>query len=526
MKRPTSSPLSTALTRSTRMSAPLPVPPPPASPGLEPPLPRRAPLSRRHFLRGFGGVTLGLPFLEALAPRSARAQQTTAIQRFGVFYACNGVDMTRWFPAGPYGALSEQHFIGTANEALAPFRNKLLFPRGLHMAPRSGGRDPGGGDDHARCMAIKLTAHPAALEGGLATGPSIDYLLAQAINPGPQGARRPALNLMVGRPGGFAGLDYISYSGPNQAIAAVNNPWDAYAALVSLNTVTSDSAEARDRIQRKRQSVLDLVQGQFNRLRQLPLSATDRQKLDMHFTAVREVEVQLSATGLACLDTDIEARALPFQGNTPFATEEPQYPAVADLQVDIYALALACDMTRVATLHFDRGSGGPTFRWDGMNHEYNHHKLSHGKVRDDCFGESTANGCANVAGYADMLHDIDRWHQRKLARLLEKLDAYVEADGRTVLDNSAILYTNEMSDGKLHSFMDLPYIIAGSAGGRFRQGLYYPLGSEGQTDASAPHNRLLNTIMNVMGVPSAWFGLPEGMGGATMQGGVYDALLV
>ena len=65
-------------------------------------------------------------------------------------------------------------------------------------------------------MAQKLTAYPAALTGGLATGPSIDYLLAQAINPGPEGARRPALNLMVGRPGGFAGLDYISYSGPGR----------------------------------------------------------------------------------------------------------------------------------------------------------------------------------------------------------------------------------------------------------------------------------------------------------------------
>jgi hypothetical protein len=375
-------------------------------------------------------------------------------------------------------------------------------------------------------MAIKLTAFPADLTTSLATGPSIDYVLAQAINPGPAGARRPALNLMVGRPAGVAGLDYISYSGAGQAIAAVNNPWDAYSSLVALNGTSSDSAEARDRIQRKRQSVVDLVQTQFDRLRRLPLSSTDREKLDMHFTAVREVEQQLSATGLACVDADLGTRATPFQGNTALATEELQYPVIADLQLDIYALALACDMTRVATMHFDRGSGGPTFKWDEMNHEYNHHKLSHGKVRDDCFGASTENGCDNVAGYADMLHDIDRWHARKLARLLEKLDAYVEADGRTVLDNSAIMYTNEMSDGKLHSFMDLPYVIAGSAGGRFRQGLYYPLGPEGQTDRSAPHNRLLNTILNALGVQSDWFGLPEGMGGATMQGGIYDALLV
>ena len=96
------------------------------------------PVSRRHFLRGFGGVALGLPFLEALAPRQAQAQEA-AIQRFGVFYGCNGVDMSRWFPKGAYGPLTEQHLTDTANEALIPFMSKLLIPRGIHMAPRSGG---------------------------------------------------------------------------------------------------------------------------------------------------------------------------------------------------------------------------------------------------------------------------------------------------------------------------------------------------------------------------------------------------
>jgi hypothetical protein len=484
------------------------------------------PLPRRAFLRGLGGVALGLPFLESLVPSGAQAQQAQPIQRFGVFFGCNGVDMSRWFPSGAYGVMNDDHLRGTANEALIPFRSKLLIPRGVHMAPRSGGRDPGGGDDHGRCMAHKLTSYPAALDTGLARGESIDYLLARAINPGPEGARRPPLNLMVGRPGGFGALDYISYSGPGQAVAAVNNPWNAYSNLISLNPVGEQTEEARARILARRESVLDLVRTQFDRLRTLPLSTLDQQKLDMHFTAVREIEVQVSATGFACIDPDIEMRATPFQSNSASATEEAQYPAVADLQLDIFALALACDLTRVATMHFDRGSGGPTFRWDDMNHEYNHHKLSHGKVRDDCFGESVANGCDNVAGFQDMLHSIDRWHQRKYARLLERLDSYKEADGRSVLDNSVILYANEMSDGKLHSFMDLPFIIAGSGAGKFRQNLYFPLGPEGQTDESAPHNRLLNTIVNALGVDSPWFGVPEGMGGATMQGGVYSELLV
>jgi hypothetical protein len=260
------------------------------------------PLSRRSFLRGFGGVTVGLPFLEALAPRSAQAQTATALQRFGVFFGCNGVDMGRFFPNGPYGALTDQHLVGTANEALIPFRSKLLIPRGLHMAPRGGGRDPGGGDDHGRCMAQKLTAFSTAAANGLAQGPSIDYVVSQAINPGAAGARRQPLNLWVGRPGNSGGLDYISYRGAGQAIQAINNPWDAYAQLMSLNSVTGDSEEARARILQKRQSVLDLVSTQFDRLRRLPLSTSDKQKLDMHFTAVREIEVSVSLTGVACLD--------------------------------------------------------------------------------------------------------------------------------------------------------------------------------------------------------------------------------
>ena len=65
----------------------------------------RVNLRRRRFLRGMGGVIVGLPFLEALAPR-AHAQPPPALKRFGVFFACNGVNMSRWFPKGGYGALS------------------------------------------------------------------------------------------------------------------------------------------------------------------------------------------------------------------------------------------------------------------------------------------------------------------------------------------------------------------------------------------------------------------------------------
>jgi hypothetical protein len=482
-------------------------------------------LGRRRFLRGLGGIAVGLPFLEALAPKTA-AGQSAVIKRFGVFFACNGVNMERWFPSIEEGALTDAHLMGTANEALIPHRSKLLFPRGVHMTPRGFDRDGGGADDHGKGMAHKLTAQFADDRNWLALGPSVDYVIAQAINPGSAGSRRPALNLLVGTGGGTRGLGYISYSASGQAIQGINNPWNAYSDFMGLGGTGGAPSDAQMRIARQ-QSVLDLVSDDFDDLKRAPLSTADRDKLDAHFQAIREIEMGMTGTsGLACLDPALRTAAQAYEGAGDEVEEAANYPLIADLQVDIMAMALACDATRVASLQFDRGSGGPTFRWDGMMHEYNHHKLSHGKVRDDCFGDSTEDGCDNVDGYEDMLFAIDVWHAKRMARLLAKLDSYVEADGKTVLDNSAILYTNELSDGKGHSFMNLPYIIAGGCGGSFKQSQVVLLG-EGTSydDQVAPHNKLLNTLVNVMGIESAWFGVAEGGGGETMLGGVYDDLL-
>jgi hypothetical protein len=487
---------------------------------------RVKPFGRRRFLRGLGGIAVGLPFLEALAPKTASGQ-AAAIKRFGVFFACNGVNMERWFPSIDNGALTDAHLMGTSNEVLIPHRSKLLFPRGVHMTPRGFGRDGGGADDHGKGMAHKLTAQFADDDDWLALGPSVDHVIAQAVNPGMAGSRRPALNLLVGTGGGSRGLGYISYSASGQAIQGINNPWNAYSDFMGLGGTGGTPSDAQMRIARQ-ESVLDLVSDDFDDLTRGPLSSADRAKLDAHFQAIRELEMGMTGTGgVVCLDPALRTAAQAFEGTGDEVEEGVNYPLIADLQVDIMAMALACDATRVASLQFDRGAGGPTFRWDGMTHEYNHHKLSHGKVRDDCFDDSTDDGCDDVAGYEDMLYDIDVWHAKRLARLLAKLDSTMEADGKTVLDNSAILYTNELSDGRGHSFMNLPYILAGSCGGSFKQSEVVLLGEGNSSDDRvAPHNKLLNTLVNVMGIESDWFGVAEGSGGETMQGGVYDDLLV
>jgi hypothetical protein len=59
-------------------------------------------------------------------------------------------------------------------------------------------------------------------------------------------------------------------------------------------------------------------------------------------------------------------------------------------------------------------------------------------------------------------------HHRQLAYFLAKLKSIREPDGRTLLDNSMIVYGSSLGDGDEHSNENLPMLIAG--GGTIRTG--------------------------------------------------------
>jgi len=455
-------------------------------------------MNRRNFLRGVGGVVVGLPFLETFARRTANAQAAAPVKRFVVFFECNGVNMQKFFPATPFGPLTAASFTGRALEPLAPYANRMLIPRGMHMSPMGFGQDPIPGCDHHKGMGCKLTAANLANDGdNYAQGISVDQAIAAAVNPG--GAQ--ALTLMVG-PTSRGVLGTISYSGPGRPVTARNNPWTAYQDLMGMSSGgTMPDPMVMDRIVRRRQSVIDLVSEEFRALQNSGLSRGDRAKLDMHFNTIREVEMGMMGTGMvACTLPTATVDELRNLNPSTIATDA-EFKHVGQLQMKVLALALACGNNRVATLQWGTGSGGPIFRWDGMNHMYNHHKLSHGNTADDSSG-------AEVAGYLDMIFEIDKWFATQYAFLLGLLDGYHEANG-TVLENSAVVWMNELSDGKAHDFRDLPIVIAGSCAGYFRQGQYIkvtsradnnPLGGWWDNSLDAPHNKLLTTFMNAMGV--------------------------
>lgn len=467
-------------------------------------------MHRRNFLRGVGGVALGLPFLEALQMRGANAALPELPKRFIAFFQCNGVEMSRFFPNGDYGALSAGMLGGTALEPLTDYVTDLTVPRGIHMVPRGYGRDGTPGDDHAKGMVHKLTAQPCVDGSLFSAGISVDQEIANHLND----SGRPALNLQVGRRSD-SHLGYISYYGPEQPAVSENNPWLAYQDFMGMGSDVDPLVT--ERLVGRRESVIDLVEDDFARLRAAGLSTSDRDKLDMHLTAVRELEISMGDAGLIACELP-PARAAELSALDPNSIEtDAQFKTIGRMQMDILALALACGSTQSATLQWGSGAGGPIFTWDGMNHEYNHHKLSHGNTADD-------NSGGDVPGYQDMLFDIDRWFAGEFRYLLDRLASYQEGNCR-LLDNCVAVWMNELSDGLGHNFMDLPYVMAGSAGGYLRTGEYIKVTEQDFTshDIDAPHNKLLTTILNAVGVTAPDGGLVQNFG-AYGESGEFDML--
>lgn len=453
-------------------------------------------LSRRRFLRGLAGVSVGLPLLESIAIGPASAQ-TASGARFVSFHCSSGVETGRFWPA--IGPLDAAALSGRGTEALTPYASRMLIPRGVHGYP------VGTWTSHLQGTGQALTA--AKINGSdLADGISIDQVIARQLNPG----GREALVLKPGgRDRGSAAFNSISYSAPGQLVAAESDPARAYRGMMGFGAAAPNPAEATDAVLRRRKSVLDLVRGEFTELQSIGLSQMDRQKLEQHFQLVRDVEVSISdvtqGTTTSCQFDPLSQAGL--DGLTAIE-QNSNFPVVARLHVKLVALALACGYTRSAVLQWGGAvAGSPMYQWDGMNHTYRHHPLSHGTTND--FNE------VEVTGYRDMLFAIDRWNIGEFKKLLDALDSYSEGNGRTLLDNTVVLYTNEFSHGLGHTTGDLPIIVAGGAG-------YFKLGQSilingskadinGATGSNGNSNKLLATVLNGVGIPtSRWSDGPVG----------------
>jgi len=459
-------------------------------------------ISRRRFLRGLGGAAVALPFLESVRwlTRATAATPTTPVYSFfirqgnGVQQAGYASEPERFWPRA-LGPLTRDGLANTDGDRtvsiLADHADKLTLVRGTRFP------FPGAGCGHSGGLNQCLTAARVTGEGkdSLAAGESVDWFIAQRLNP--PGVE--PLTLMSGPQAAYIAHG-LSYSGPQQLRGAKNNPFAVYQSLMGL----TGSPEVLQQIAARRRSVNDLVRGEMQELLANPdLSATDRQRLDMHFQAIRDVEV-----GMACTLPDDQVMAMQ-EISTVFEANEHRVK-VADFMLDLAALAFACDATRTGTLQIGTGNDGTRYYVDGVL-QNTFHRISHRIDSDGAEGTPIPN--------ADVLHHgIDRIFAGIFKRFLDKLAAYPGPSGGSLLDDSVVLWTNDLANGPPHSYGNIPQVLAGGAGGFLQTGQYLDAGN-------VTHDKLFNTIINAVGIRNEDGSYYDSFGDDSLAPGVIDAMI-
>jgi hypothetical protein len=429
-------------------------------------------VSRRNVLRAASGALLALPLLPSLRGR-AQAQAVAAPKRFVTMYTPNGVIHEGWWPTA---VKSETDFqLSSSHEPLTPYKDRLLILSGLEMKVAADG--PGG--PHQRGIGGLFTntqlGEGAFVDGcgrtaGWATGISIDQRIAGAI-----GAGSPIASLALGvRATENDVQGRISYAGSGMPLPPLTTPLEVYKKIFDnfLPPAMTPDQDAAKALLAQRKSVLDAVTSEFAALN-TRLGARDRQTLDAHLTLVRDVERRLSLGIGNCAKPDEPAML--------DAVSETDMPKIAELELDLLALAFACDLTRVASFEISTALNRIRYPW--LNSLGEGHALSH-------TGASDADAKAQLLARQN-------WHSSLIARLFDRLALTAEGDG-TLLDNTLLFWGNEVSMGTTHTHDNMPFLVAGGKWA-FRTGRYLQY-------TGNSHGDLLISLLNAMGVPDTSFG--------------------
>jgi Protein of unknown function (DUF1552) len=435
-------------------------------------------LSRRTVLRG-GAVAVALPFLEAMEEKRAAAAADTP-KRFVALFIPNGTDPGQWNPTeGPLSAASLppclQDMAGFAVEREWPamgafFSDVTMVTKVNHETVST----------YIHSPSMSLGAHH---DGGtkLPSGPTLDQYLANHI-----AGTTPYRNLVFSNTKDTAAEQgFISFRDKNQPEDALRDPAKIFDTLFkNLSVPTADL----DALRTRRQSVLDWIRDDAKRL-QLRLGAVDKTRVDQHLQSVSELEKQIQATSPACT-----APAVP-------AASSDQHTRFKQM-IDLGVLALSCDLTRVLVLQYSNSWGldfKPYNLPDGVADWSDHfisHKLGDRDRATDLDGLPSADAMA-IAN--KRVINTSRFKVRRFGYLINAMKSVTTATGN-LLDDSLVLYTSEIGDGDSHGRRDMPFMLAGHAGG-FKTGRTV-------NTKDAPTGAFHCSIINYFGLQLAQYGNP------------------
>jgi Protein of unknown function (DUF1552) len=398
-------------------------------------------LSRRTVLKG-AGVTLGLPFLEAMVPAATALAQTAAVPkvRAGFFYiphgaimhnTAHGPKMDSWTSSGA-GA---DYKLSTIMASLEPHKKYVnSFSNLENMATA--------GSVHSFAPATWLSAvRPTTGGSGANMAATLDQVIAKKISqdttlPSLEVASETTSQVAAGGGGYYTTLSFRDAKSP---LPMEYNPRKVFLQLFG----EGDTPEERTSISHQTASILDLILDRTKAL-QNELGPTDRVMLDGYLDSVREIERRVEMASAK----DLSALKIP---DAPVG-ELDDFDKQVVLIFDLIGLAFRADLTRVASYIMVA---------EGTNRTYNHigipdsfHPVSHH---------------ANDLERIKKLVKIQSWHMEQFAGFVKKMAETPDAQG-TLLDNAIFMYGSNMSNSDMHNHFPLPNILVGGGGGKMKMG--------------------------------------------------------
>lgn len=422
--------------------------------------------NRRAFLRDLGISAAVLPFLGNL-PSFAATKLGQRKQRLVIIFSPDGIVPPAFWP----DAAGELTTFKESLTPLAPFKDKTLILNGVCDRVR------GDGDGHMRgigCLLTGIELFPGNVQGGSDTpagwssGISIDQEIKNFLQKDAQTRTRfGSLEFGVMVPDHADTWTRMSYAGPNKPVPPIDDPYQMFNKLYG-----------RLKDQESLKSVLDDLQEDLGRVRK-SVSAQDRQILDEHTTLMREMEQEIQDSR-----KDVGHKVPVLEPG--IHRDNDKMPQLSKMQIDLLVNSFAGDFARVATFQYTNSVGQARMRWLGI--EEGQHDLSH---------EPDSNAVVQ-----EKLIKINKWYCEQLAYLAKRLAETPETDGSgSLLDNTLIIWTNELGKGNSHTLDNIPFVLVGGGAG-------FKMGRSLQYDR-VPHNRLLLSIAHGFGHPITRFGNPD-----------------
>ena len=424
-----------------------------------------------------------LPFAGTL-PLSVAGAHRGKKKRLIIFFSPNGTVPNRFWPEHP----GKDFELPPILQPFGKYQDQMLVLHGVNNRIR------GDGDNHMRGMSCLLTASElfaGNIQGGSHTpagwskGISIDQEIKRFLQSSEETRTRfGSLEIGVLVPDRADPWTRMCYAGPNQPVAPISDPYYLYQKLYGDRQQRALLADVLKDLKQD----FDRIGGEF--------SPADREMILRHEKIIEQSENDLEFAKRQTLEVEPPVFEMGIKNSND------NMPRLTQMQMDLLLSALRNDLCRVATFQFSRSVGQERMKW--LDIPQSHHELSH---EPDQNRESQ-----------DKLVKINCWYAEQIVYFLDQLaSSKTPGTDRSLLDDTIVVWTNEMGKGNSHTLNNIPWVVFGG-GLDCEMGRYIDYSAEQNKGVS--HDRLLVTFAHAFGHQIETFGVPR-----LQRGGVLEELI-